>query len=166
MKLTMRIRNAEATDRDELRRIYAYAREQMAANGNANQWIGGYPSDELIDEDIARRRSYVCLADDGHIAGVFYWWVGKEPTYAKIEDGQWLDDAPYGVIHRIASDGSVHGVLNDCLQWCAERHPNIRIDTHRDNHVMQHLLQKLGFTYCGIIHTGNGTPRLAYQKRG
>ena len=126
----MQIRNAETADRNTLHCIYAYAREQMAMNGNANQWIAGYPSDELIDEDITQGHSYVCLADDGHIAGVFCWWVGEEPTYAEIYDGKWLDDEPYGVIHRIASDGTVHGLMNFCLQWCMERHPNIRIDTH------------------------------------
>lgn len=162
----MQIRNAETADRNTLHCIYAYAREQMAMNGNANQWIAGYPSDELIDEDITQGHSYVCLADDGHIAGVFRWWVGEEPTYTEIYDGKWLDDEPYGVIHRIASDGTVHGLMNFCLQWCMERHPNIRIDTHKDNRIMQHLLQKSGFTYCGIIRTHNGTPRLAYQKRG
>mgnify|MGYP003296922186 CR=1 FL=1 len=40
---------------------------------------------------------------------------------------------------------------------------NIRIDTHHDNVVMQRLLKKLGFQYCGIIHLENGDPRLAFQ---
>ena len=29
---------------------------------------------------------------------------------------------------------------------------------------MQHLLEKNGFTRCGIIHVADGTPRIAYQK--
>jgi RimJ/RimL family protein N-acetyltransferase len=39
------------------------------------------------------------------------------------------------------------------------------VDTHQDNVVMQRILEKLGFTYCGIIFVANGTPRLAYQKK-
>ena len=35
---------------------------------------------------------------------------------------------------------------------------------HRDNHIMQHLLAKHGFSQCGIIHLLNGDERLAYQK--
>jgi RimJ/RimL family protein N-acetyltransferase len=43
--------------------------------------------------------------------------------------------------------------------------PNIRIDTHRDNAIMQHLLEKNGFVKCGIIYVEDGSPRIAYQKR-
>jgi len=41
---------------------------------------------------------------------------------------------------------------------------NIRIDTHRDNKIMQHNILKHGFTYCGIIYLLSGDERLAYQK--
>ena len=33
-----------------------------------------------------------------------------------------------------------------------------------DNKIMQHLLEKNGFTRCGIIHVADGSPRFAYQK--
>ena len=52
------------------------------------------------------------------------------------------------------------------LQW-GDGYPSesaIRIDTHRDNKIMQHNLLKYGFTYCGIIYLANGDERLAYQK--
>ena len=29
---------------------------------------------------------------------------------------------------------------------------------------MQHLLQKNGFVYCGVIHLANGAPRLAFER--
>ena len=41
---------------------------------------------------------------------------------------------------------------------------NIRIDTHKDNAIMQHNIVKHGFRYCGIIHLASGDERLAYQK--
>ena len=50
-----------------------------------------------------------------------------------------------------------------CLDWCFERWPNVRVDTHRDNKVMQHILTKYGFQRCGIIYVKNGTERIAYQ---
>lgn len=40
----------------------------------------------------------------------------------------------------------------------------MRIDTHADNHIMQHVIEKAGFQRCGIIFTDDGTPRIAYQK--
>ena len=39
-----------------------------------------------------------------------------------------------------------------------------RQDTHRDNHILQHILKKHGFQYCGIIYLLNGDERLAFQK--
>ena len=50
------------------------------------------------------------------------------------------------------------------MDWAFRQCGNLKIDTHRDNHIMQHLLERKGFTYCGIIHTDNGAERLAYQK--
>ena len=40
---------------------------------------------------------------------------------------------------------------------------NLRIDTHRDNVIMRHVIDLYGFTYCGIIYLLNGDERLAYQ---
>ena len=45
----------------------------------------------------------------------------------------------------------------------SQRCGNIRVDTHRDNKVMQHILTKQGFQRCGIIYVKNGTERIAYQ---
>ena len=86
-----------------------------------------------------------------------------EPTYDRI-DGAWLTDGPYGVIHRIASYPDVHGVFAAIIGFALERYPHLRIDTHRDNRIMQHLIGKYGFTYCGIIWLTDGTERLAYER--
>jgi hypothetical protein len=49
------------------------------------------------------------------------------------------------------------------MDYCFSQDPNIRIDTHRDNKIMRHLVEKHGFAYCGIIYLDNGDERLAYQ---
>jgi hypothetical protein len=91
--------------------------------------------------------------------------VEPEPTYAHISDGSgWLDEAPYGVVHRLASDGSTRGVGAFCLEWCFARCGNIRVDTHAANNVMQNLLTRLNYTHCGTIHIADGTPRDAFHK--
>lgn len=71
---------------------------------------------------------------------------------------------PYGVVHRIASSGKRKGSASFCLNWALEQCGCLRIDTHHDNIVMQNLLKKNGFQYCGIIYLEDGSPRLAYQK--
>jgi len=157
------IRKASVGEIDALMAIYDYARQFMQSVGNTNQWINGYPSQEVIINDIANGNSYVCLYE-GEIVGVFCFFQGTDPTYAKIYDGQWLNDEPYGVIHRLASSGKVKGIADYCFQWCFEQCGNIRVDTHKDNTVLQHILIKNGYKQCGIIYVANGTPRIAFQK--
>lgn len=90
---------------------------------------------------------------------------GADPTYQVIEGGAWLNDAlPYGTIHRLASSGKSKGVASAVIEWCLEHCQSLRADTYADNQIMQHLLEKNGFTRCGIIHVADGTPRIAYQK--
>ena len=81
-----------------------------------------------------------------------------------MKENGWKDTLPYGVIHRLASTEHSKGVANACLQWCYEQIPNLRADTHRDNHILQYILKKHGFKYCGIILLANGDERLAFQK--
>lgn len=161
--MLVRIRPSQPADLPQLMQIYDTARRFMQQTGNAGQWVDGYPKKELLAEDIGRGHSYVCLDEDDGIAGTFYFRVGEEPTYLKIFEGSWLNDDPYGVIHRIASSGRHKGVAETCISWCLEKCGNLRIDTHRDNKVMQNILQKLGFSHCGIIYLESGAERLAYQ---
>ena len=163
----MQIRKAAEGDISRIMDIYAHAREYMAANGNPKQWgETNWPPEDLIRDDISRGNSYVC-EHDGRVVGVFYFICGKdiEPTYEVIEDGQWINDEPYGVVHRIASDGSLKGVGTFCINWAFEQCGHLRIDTHTDNKQMQGLLEKLGFERRGIIYVvEDDYPRYAYEK--
>lgn len=143
--------------------LYAHARRFMAEHGNPYQWGDSYPEQRMVERDIQDGYSYVCMAK-GRIAAVFYYRPGEDDTYRRIEDGQWLNDSPYGVVHRIASDGRTKGAASFCLDWALGQCRNLKIDTHRDNVVMQNCLKKNGFSYCGIIHVEDGGERLAYQK--
>lgn len=149
---------------DGILKVMDAARGIMRSSGNHSQWGDSYPGADAIALDMSRHGGFV-VEDDGLVAGYFAFLPSPEPTYSYIEGGAWLEDTlPYHVIHRIASYPDAHGIFSDMLQWCASREPNIRIDTHRDNHIMQHLLSKHGFTYCGIIYLLSGDERLAYQR--
>lgn len=162
----MEIRLANTEDLDEIMEIYKIARQFMKDHGNERQWgIRQWPPRDLIEKDIAERKSYVCTQED-EIVGVFYYDYGKdvEPTYLNIE-GEWKDPSPYGVVHRIASKQNVKGVGTFCISYAFDKCRHLRIDTHADNYVMQNLLKKLGFTYCGIIYVyEDHDPRYAYEK--
>lgn len=162
----MIIRKTGLEELDNLMAIYNRARQFMQETGNGNQWINGYPSREVILADIENGYSYVCLDAENEIVATFYFRIGEDPTYARIDDGKWLNDEPYGVVHRLAGSGKVKDVGSYCLQWCFDQIPNIRVDTHHDNVVMQHILKKNGFLPCGIIYVSNGTTRIAFQKIG
>lgn len=164
----MRIRKSNETDFKRIMEIYEYARGFMAKTGNPNQWgPTNWPPEALIHDDISNGNSYVCTNEDGRVLGTFFFEYGQdiEPTYRDINDGEWSQNEAYGVVHRIASDGSVKGVGQYCLDWAYEQAGNLRIDTHPDNVVMQKLLEKLGFKKCGIIHVlEDNYPRYAYEK--
>lgn len=159
----MEIRRAMPEDQGVIMEIYEIGRQFMRSTGNEKQWVDGYPSWELVRADIEEGVSYVAV-EDGEIEAVFLFRVGDDPTYQVIEDGGWPNDEPYGVIHRIASRGRVKGIGSACIQWCLRQWPNLRGDTHEDNHVMQHVLEKNGFVRCGRIYVEDGSPRIAYQR--
>jgi len=160
----MNIRKTEPADLTAVMRIYHHAQQFMQENGNPGQWGTRYPMEELIREDIAEGTSYVGTDEAGQVHMVFRFVTGADPTYQEIWDGGWLNEEPYGVIHRIASDGQVKGALKACLDFCDTIIPNIRIDTHEKNVVMRHSLAKYGFVECGRINTDDGTERIAFQR--
>lgn len=164
----MKIRKSKPQDIGRIMEIYGIARDFMEKHGNPNQWGGAtnWPPTELIANDIENGNSYVCL--NNKIIATFFFVQGKdiEPTYAEITNGSWIDDALYGVIHRIASDGTKRGVGSFCINWAYEQCNHLRIDTHVDNLIMQNLLEKLGFIHCGTIYVEKDNyPRLAYEKQ-
>ena len=159
----MEIRKTRPEEIDEVMEIYAFARQFMEEHGNPNQWKKTNPPWERIEQDIREEKSCVCV-EDGEILGVFYFAVEADPTYRVIYEGEWLNTEEYAVVHRIASAGKTKGVGTFCMNWAYEQFSNVKIDTHRDNVVMQNMLEKNGFSYCGIIHLQNGEERLAFQK--
>ena len=157
-------RGARRADLDAILKIYARARQAMADSGNPTQWGDHFPPQELLEEDIDSNRLFLYLVN-GELEGVFAFILGPDPTYARIEDGKWLNDTlPYGTIHRVAGDGTVHGLFTACMDFCKRRMSHLRIDTHRDNAIMQHVILKNDFTRCGVIHIASGAERIAFEK--
>lgn len=157
------IRKAVREDVPVIMRLVEEARGIMRSCGNVNQWIDGYPSEETIMNDIDNWHCYLCVEESGEVIASFAFIPGPEPTYKEIYEGNWLDDKPYHVVHRLASTAASHGVFNDVMDYCLDIAGTLRIDTHRDNVIMRHIIDRYGFTYCGIIYLLNGDERLAYQ---
>ncbi|MGI6755329.1 MAG: GNAT family N-acetyltransferase [Atopobiaceae bacterium] len=158
----MKIRKADASEVELCASIYETARGFMRANGNHEQWTGGYPSIKDAQQDFDRGNLYVC-EEDGQVLACFTFHPGPDPAYAIIEDGSWVNDAPYWVLHRIAVGVQGKGVGTYCLTWLKEHQSNIRADTHELNTAMQAVFKKCGFVRCGIIYTKDGAPRVSFQ---
>ncbi len=157
----MIIRKATPHDFDRICEIFALARQFMADSGNPTQWGNKNPTADRIKADIDAGIDYVCESD-GIVRAVFV-LTDFDGSYADIEDGNWLDDGNYGVIHRVASDGTVRGVSNVIMDYCKSRFKNLRGDTHADNKVMQNVFLRNGFVKCGRVYAPDGTPRIAYN---
>lgn len=157
------IRKATYSDVPDLMAVFDNARSIMRDSGNMNQWNDNYPSEETVRKDISDEVCHV-LCENGKIIATMAFIPGPDPTYTSIYDGKWLDDSPYYVIHRIAVAEPGHNAAAKLLEWGFSHTASIRIDTHKDNVIMHHILQKQGFTHCGVIYLMNGNPREAYQK--
>lgn len=156
----MEIRKASAQDLDQIMQIYENAKTFMRENGNKDQWGDDYPSRELIAQDLDDM--YLCMSEN-QIACVFYYKKGEDEEYRQI-NGKWLNEEPYGVVHRVASAGIVKGAASYCLDWAYSQIPNLRMDTYRDNIPMQKLLEKCGFQYCGFFERLGTDKWMAYHK--
>ncbi|MCQ2551516.1 MAG: GNAT family N-acetyltransferase [Clostridia bacterium] len=154
------IRKGRLEDLDIAMDIFDEGRAHMRNEGNFNQWINGYPKREMIIDDIEKGNFYV-VERDGEIVAAFTYILGEDPTYTYIE-GKWLKDNPYGTVHRIGKREKVKGVMKEVKDYCLTKEGTIRIDTHHDNVTMRSVLEKLGFTYCGVIYVEDGSPRDAY----
>lgn len=140
-----------------------------------DQWQNGYPNHNQILQDITNSESYVAYIGDNekNIVATAMLSNRDEPTYQNIE-GQWLtpnDITNYGVVHRMAVSAEYRKkgyarLLVDKFekQIANDGVASMRIDTHEDNQGMQHVLNRMGYDYCGVIYLANGDKRLAFEK--
>jgi len=161
--MEFKLRKTTISDIDKVMDIYKGAQQFMHDNGNPNQWGFSWPSNEKIIDDINKQISYVVIKND-EIVGVFAFVIGVDPTYINIRNGAWLSNKTYGTIHRLASSFKYHGIFEFVQKELEKLNVNFRIDTHENNKVMIHQIEKLGYKYCGIITPIEGGERLAFEK--
>lgn len=158
--MTMEIRQAKGLDLEEILRLYEQARAFMVQAGNPDQWTDGYPQKELLEADIREKRLYL-VTQENEILGVLVLMNGPEADYATLK-GNWLNDDPYQVIHRMASKRG--GIAKVVFDWAMTHTDSLRIDTHEDNAPMRHVLEREGFVYVGELTLANGDRRRGYHR--
>lgn len=167
----MIIRLSEEKDTDSLLSIFDEARKTIAALG-IDQWQNGYPSCDIIENDIKDRISYTVTSNGTPIA-TFVMLNSGEKTYDRIYGGKWLSGSSdsYIAIHRVAILVSKRGtgisgeIIKHAESYAkALGRQSLRIDTHHGNLPMRKMLEKNGFSACGTIYLENGEKRIAYEK--
>ncbi len=165
----MEFRKTIEEDIDYIMNIIKQAQEYFKEEG-IDQWQNNYPNDEVINNDINNGESYVMLDGDDIVATTVISFA-KEKSYENILDGKWITNGDYGVIHRIAVEnthkgkGLSHKIIKYAEEVCKQNNiHSIKVDTHEDNILMQSLLKKNGFEYCGIVYLEDGGKRVAFEK--
>ena len=162
-------RRASLDDIEEIMPIIAQAQQFLAMCG-VDQWQDGFPNPEVIGEDISLRRSFVLLRDGKTIAYVCL-ATAEEEVYAKPLQGAFQLEGQYGTVHRTAiaeserGSGLSHLLFELCERECRTLGIKaLRVDTHRDNARMRHIICREGFEERAVVLLGNGTERIAYEK--
>ena len=142
----MIFRQAVAADLERAIEIMNAAIVRLGAAG-VDQWQHGYPNAERLVHDVEEGIGYVLVKDDEVVA------------YAEIADGEWItSEGDYAVVHRMCvaeehvGKGYGRRFMAEAERVAARSKRSMRVDTHADNKVMQHLMPSMGYTYCGIIY--------------
>lgn len=155
----MKLTRAHISDLDRIIEILADGRDQLAEKG-VDQWQGEYPSRAHVKYDIEHGFAFLAESDDQQTIGALSIVAAPDHAYDDMQ-GKWLTNTnSYLVIHRVAihSDHGGHGyatqLFEKIIQEVEVNHPEIdslRIDTHKNNSAMQHVITKTGFEKVGEL---------------
>ncbi|MFR9503175.1 MAG: GNAT family N-acetyltransferase [Rikenellaceae bacterium] len=164
------LRSATSDDISDIMLIIADCQQFLHSRG-VDQWQDGYPTVGVIELDVELDRGYV-LEREGVIAAYGVLAYGAEESYHNIYNGEWLSNFDYITLHRLAVSSSFRGEGVGAIFFAAMESEaisrgihSLRADTHRDNIVMQNLLQRMGFTLCGDIYlTESKAHRFGFER--
>ncbi|MDO4903009.1 MAG: N-acetyltransferase [Limosilactobacillus sp.] len=156
----MKLRKATMEDFDQIMDILRDGRNQLAEQG-IDQWQGDYPNADVVKEDIENGWGVLAQSDDEQTVGYVAVVDGPDTSYDTMK-GKWLVETEnYVVLHRVAvhSKHTGHGYASklfiaviDYIHDHRKDVETMRIDTHEDNKIMQHLITKHGFEKVGEVY--------------
>lgn len=173
--MNYKVRQANINDLREIMEVIDDAKRLFKEKGST-QWQDkdNYPNINTLMNDL--QKNIVLVATDiDLIIGVCVISFQEEECYKNITQGKWLNDNKYAVIHRIAVRkgyyhmGVAHHLLDEAEDYVIKENVfDIKVDTHENNIIMQHLLESMRYSYTGVIYLLRETvlekKRLAYQK--
>ena len=161
-----KLRKANENETENAMNLINKAKKFLKKQG-IDQWQKGYPDRECIQNDIKNRKGY--FLEENNLIGYLCIDFDGEPAYADLS-GEWKSNGGYAVVHRMAIDDAYRGkgaasAAFDLIQsLCIENGVHsIRVDTDEDNKIMQHIIHKNGFIFCGTINFDN-SKKIAFEK--
>ena len=162
----MIFRKATEQDIPAIEQIIRAASTRLGAAG-IDQWQRGYPNRSSIEKDVTEGVGMVLCEGDTILVYGAVIFTG-EPAYNDLTGGEWLTQGEYACVHRLCTNEIFVGMgfskhfMLAAEAMASERVKSIRIDTHPDNKIMQGLICRLGYSYCGDVVIESR--RLAYEK--
>lgn len=162
----MIFRKATIEDIDSVTAMIKAASARLGAAG-IDQWQRGYPNRESVERDVENGVGMVLCEGDTIIVYGAVIFTG-EPAYNDLTGGKWLTEGDYAVVHRLCVSeifvgmGFAKRFMSAAEAMASESVKSMRIDTHPDNKIMQSLIDRMGYTYCGDVVIESR--RLAYEK--
>ena len=160
-------RQANYSEASQIWQILKDAIKRRKEDGS-NQWQDGYPNMEVVKSDIEKKIGFVFTQNDT-IIGYSAVIINDEPDYINIE-GKWLSDQDFIVYHRVAiseeflAKGMAKKMMKLIEQYALTKNIySLKADTNHDNIPMMKIFEKLGYTFCGVVHIRQ-SPRRAYEK--
>ena len=166
-------RRAVPTDLPSVLSIVSDARAVLRRR-RIDQWQGPYPDADVFLADMERRECYIVFHGE-ESAGIFTLTTQPSPEYDAITDGKWTQNLTYGVLHRCAVSAKYRGTavtpfLFRCVDNAAQAMgvESVRVDTHRKNKSMKHILTESGYLFRGNVlldsEPGHDPARQAFEK--
>jgi len=127
----------------------AYFANQLMLKRNNPQWSMGYPTKEILTEDVDKNQLIVVL-EENKIVAMMALVKEKDSLY---EEYDFWTPGKYISVHRVVSRRSGLGrkLLNLAIDKAKKMGANVRIDTHVKNLHMQSLIESLNFKKVGEV---------------
>lgn len=161
------LRQATPSDLDAIMVMIDDAKSLLKSQ-NSTQWQDGYPADADIEQDLKNENGWVLTVDG--VPAAYLAATDFDENYLAIS---WDCNGPYWALHRFAVSQAFRGqgLAQKLITLVMEEGQRqgvkaFRLDTGFENHVIQHLADKLGFQERGVItvKSDNHDPRrLAYE---
>lgn len=156
--------------KEEIPRIWEIilqAKAQMKRAGS-EQWQDGYPTVEIIGNDIEQGIGFV-ICDKERVIAYGAVSFDSEPAYEEIAE-KWQGSS-YVVVHRLAvadeckHRGVAHAFFDYTEQYALQKGiGSFRVDTNFDNAYMLRLMKSCHFVYRGEVHYGIRGSRMAFER--